>query len=50
MAVDGTAAMVLNDPALAPDAIVSAGRVSWDEVPDGAKALPPFLQDVAPME
>lgn len=50
MAVEGTAAMVLNDRALAPDAIVSAGRVSWDEVPAEKKALPPFLQDVEPME
>ena len=42
----GTAAMVLNDPALAPERIVVNGSVSWTELADASKALPPFLQNV----
>lgn len=36
----GAAATVLDDPALAPDCIVSRGRVGWDEIGPESKELP----------
>ena len=46
MAVEGSAAAVLNSAPMRPEAIQSAGAVSWTDVPDQAKVLPPFLQNV----
>jgi len=35
----GTAGLVLNDPALAPDRIIEAGSVSWDDLSPDSKVL-----------
>jgi plastocyanin len=42
----GTPALVLNDPALDPENIISAGTVSWEELAPESKLLPPFLRDI----
>lgn len=46
MAVEGSAAAVLNSGPMRPEAILASGAVSWSDVPAEAKVLPPFLQNV----
>lgn len=44
------AASVLSAPALAPERIIANGTVSWSEIGEDSKVLPPFLQNVGAPE